>query len=801
MPEYLTPGVYVEETSFRAKSIEGVGTSTTGFAGPTRKGPVGDTPELITSFGDFERVYGGFDDLSLSGFGAGDIHNTNYVAHAVRNFFDNGGSRLYVARVFAKNGPSDGTATAAKTVDGGGDDTKDAQFVSRFPGAAGNGKLVLTRTAALATTNRLGSALDGTMLRVGTGTFTDGPAIARGGGPTFNIAADSSLFFKEGNNAETSVKFTGTAAKATSDAALVDPIDMSAAGADTLAVTINGTALPVKIVSADMTKVPRASVVTQIGAGLGAAATVALDGANKLVITTTRKGKSANVKVTKNAPFGFAAGDQDQSGTGNVADLSVVTVAEVGALLPGAQITASGDKNTGTLILTSVDKGASVTMTIQSKANSAHAALGLTPGDYKGTSSPNYNYFLKKAGAWADSNGTALDPSTIKPLGDAMPTGAEFVTLSIQAIDADNHLSVYEDMGFHSSHPRYVGSVLNPKPQRRSDFLENLFALKVGSAVTAFQLMNGMFTSGDSNMISLTKGDDGGEPGLFDYSAALDLLGGVETISIIAAPGHSVFSGYQAIQGTLIAHAEARKAYRIAVLDTRPQLSVGEAERDRSNIDSTYAALYYPWVIVSNPLARPGTENVPKEIALPPSGFVTGIYARTDVKRGVFKAPANEVVTGALRFQSDINFDQQAELNPAGVNCLRFFSGRGYRVWGARTVSSDPEWKYVNVRRYFIYLEASIDRSTQWAVFEPNGENLWANIRDTVDGFLYNEWKNGALLGTSPKEAYFVRCDRSTMTQNDLDNGRLICLIGVAVIKPAEFVIFRIGQKTADARS
>jgi phage tail sheath protein FI len=156
-------------------------------------------------------------------------------------------------------------------------------------------------------------------------------------------------------------------------------------------------------------------------------------------------------------------------------------------------------------------------------------------------------------------------------------------------------------------------------------------------------------------------------------------------------------------------------------------------------------------------------------------------------------------VLGALRFESDINFAQQELLNPAGVNCLRFFPGRGYRVWGARTASSDPEWKYVNIRRYFNYLERSIDNSTQWVVFEPNGERLWSNIRETISSFLYNEWTSGALLGASPKEAYFVKCDRSTMTQNDLDNGRLICLIGVAAIKPAEFVIFRIGQKTADA--
>jgi hypothetical protein len=269
----------------------------------------------------------------------------------------------------------------------------------------------------------------------------------------------------------------------------------------------------------------------------------------------------------------------------------------------------------------------------------------------------------------------------------------------------------------------------------------------------------------------------------------------------VAAPGSSAYGDAQGILGTLISHAERARAYRIAVLDTPAGKAVSEAREIRGRVDSKYAALYYPWVVVSNPLARAGDASVPRELALPPSGFVCGVYARNDVERGVHKAPANEVVRGALRFERDVNFAEQEVLNPLGVNCLRYLSGRGYRVWGARTVSSDPEWKYVNVRRYMNYLEASIDRGTQWAVFEPNGERLWANVRETVSAFLYNEWVNGALLGASAKEAFFVRCDRSTMTQNDLDNGRLICLVGIAVLKPAEFVIFRIGQKTADERN
>ncbi len=200
---------------------------------------------------------------------------------------------------------------------------------------------------------------------------------------------------------------------------------------------------------------------------------------------------------------------------------------------------------------------------------------------------------------------------------------------------------------------------------------------------------------------------------------------------------------------------------------------------------------------VANPLAGSSPKQ-PATLNLPPSGFLCGIYAATDMAQSVNKAPANEVLVGALGLEQALTKAQQEVLNPEGINCLRFFEGRGNRVWGARTISSDPEWKYLSVRRYFNYLEGSIDRGLQWVVFEPNGEALWANVRRTVEDFLFNEWRNGTLMGTRPAEAFFVRCDRSTMTQADLDNGRLVCLIGVAPIRPAEFVIFRIGQWTAD---
>jgi uncharacterized protein len=306
----------------------------------------------------------------------------------------------------------------------------------------------------------------------------------------------------------------------------------------------------------------------------------------------------------------------------------------------------------------------------------------------------------------------------------------------------------------------------------------------------------------------LVGGNDGNRPGTGEYGGTaresdpfktgLKALEDLEDISIVAAPGSTYLlegsyrADAMAIIGLLIAHAE-RMRYRIAVLDSGDNQTLALVRAMRAKLDSKYAALYYPWVRILDPVTR-------KEIYLPPSGFVAGIYARNDVNRAVYKAPANEVVNLSLGFEVLLNKSQQDVLNPEGINCFRFFEGRGFRLWGARTISSDPEWKYVSLRRYFAYLERSIDKGTQWAVFEPNGEALWANVRRTIEDFLLNEWMSGALLGDKPEKAYFVRCDRSTMTQNDLDNGRLICLIGVAPLRPAEFVIFRIGQWTADRR-
>ena len=830
MPEYLAPGVYVEETSFRAKSIEGVGTSTTGFAGLTRKGPVGGTPELITSFGDFERIYGGLGNLSIDDSDLYATKNINYLAHAVRAYFDNGGSRLYVSRVYSPlAGDIDPEDTAALKKAGraasalvvkGADETEQAYFTARTPGRAGNGRIGLRLIETPATVRSMSSAPKGSVLR-----FLEGdpkalkpkemvqPAAAKieGGIPPFSVADNSQLKLLVNGQEKTATFHART--EAVSDHALDNPMDLpdNDATKNTLRITIDGgSEQTIKLpVAANTTPAKVVEAINKALVGGYARLTTADDaaGAGRLAVGSNRRGRLASVSVKANDALKFdadqAVSGSDPNSTNNVSDPSNVTADEIGAILrdQGAGANASLSPDTGRLVISTATAGDTAKLKVEDTPSAA--ALGLpVNAESVGAKGLPVKMFLKDATGWKSGgqNPTTLNLGTLQPT-EAPGINANFLTMLIVTEDADGNQIMYEDIGFHPDHPRFIGHVLAPEPTRRTEALENMYAVEIGSGVDAFELLNGLFPDGTQRIVTLTGGNDGAEPIPDDYARALREFENVEDIAIVAAPGHSAYGEFQGIQAALITHAERRRSYRIAVLDTPPAQAISEARNVRSRIDSKYAALYYPWVVIANPLARPGLEHIPREIAVPPSGFVCGIYGRNDTQRGVFKAPANEVVLGALRFESDINFAQQEVLNPLGINCLRFFPGRGYRLWGARTASSDPEWKYVNVRRYFNYLERSIDVSTQWAVFEPNGERLWANIRETVSDFLYNEWVSGALLGSSTKEAFFVRCDRSTMTQNDLDNGRLICLIGVAVIKPAEFVIFRIGQKTADSRS
>ncbi|HTP08837.1 MAG TPA: phage tail sheath C-terminal domain-containing protein [Anaerolineae bacterium] len=653
MPEYLAPGVYVEEVSFRSKSIEGVSTTTTGFIGPARYGPIDLQPDIVTSLGEFERVYGDRQQLDYSG---DQLHN--FLWHGVRGFFEEGGKRLYISRTFR---PLAGSYPPAD-----------------FGTAA---------TAPLTGAN-----------------YRDGHARAKL--PTANSDA-TALHLR--------ARFPGAAG-------------------------------------------------------------------NLRVRLTLRLGQN------------ILGGDVGAPTVGGLLDNDVVWINEV------------------------------------------NSPVDSPPGGGNLYLAESYYDAVNKVDTWRFVDSTT-SPTTTLELADFTPDpvpaqsdAIRIVTLTVITTDDDGNTMVWDGLPLDPAHvrsgsPDSVSKYFAQKPsnlaQARTlpivielggDVVSGLDVIDALAAASTDLLTNlNDLTSIDAERsvdVILTGGNDGVRPTFSEYEGTADETTNVKTglksfediedISIVAAPG-STFgyeNGYRSdaatIIGLLIAHAQNMR-YRIAVIDSGDGQSIAQVRAMRARYDSKYAALYYPWVRILDPVTR-------QEIYLPPSGFISGIYARNDINRAVYKAPANEVINLALGFEQFLNKSQQDILNPENINCLRFFEGRGMLVWGARLISSDPEWKYVNLRRYFAYLERSIDRGTQWAVFEPNGDALWANVRRTIEDFLLNEWQSGALLGDKPEKAFFVKCDRTTMTQNDLDNGRLICLIGIAPLKPAEFVIFRIGQWTADRK-
>ena len=668
MPEYLAPGVYVEETSFRSKSIEGVSTTTTGFIGPARYGPTDIEPDVITSLGEFERTYGDRQQLQFTNSDQTTTLMHNYLWHAARGFFEEGGKRLYVVRVFKPISKSDdGYAdvwlpTASPPT---GQEADSIRVRARFPGAAGSMRVRLTL--------RLGQNILGSEQVPG-----GQPGQMR---PTVQSILDGDLVWISDLPGSPPSPLTG-----------VEHGDFYIA-------------------------------------------------------------ETYPDPITKEPAWRF----RDAFGSSPVASPPNSRVLESLTADPNPAIS---------------DKVRVVTMTVtvMPTADSdqfpiVYEGLALNPG-HKRAGQPD-SLFDK----------FAAQPSSIAE--------ARRVPIVIErGTDANGDTKILDGV----------------------DVLKKLFAANTNLRDA---IDNPSSTDADRSLdLLLDGGNDGMRPEADQYEGTahdtdsfktgFKSFEDIEDISIIAAPG-STFgyeNGYRnngaAITNLLISHAE-RMRYRIAVLDCGNNQTIADVRNMRARIDSKYAAFYYPWVLVLDPVTR-------QEIVLPPSGFVAGIYARNDIQRAVYKAPANEVVNSALGFERLINKAQQEVLNPEGINCFRFFEGRGFRLWGARTISSDPEWKYVNLRRYFAYLERSVDKGTQWAVFEPNGEMLWGNVRRTIEDFLLNEWQNGALLGEKPEKAYFVKCDRSTMTQNDLDNGRLVCLVGVAPLRPAEFVIFRIGQWTADRK-
>jgi phage tail sheath protein FI len=716
MPEYLAPGVFVEEVSFRPSAIQPASTSVAAIVGPTRTGPIRGLPQLLTSFADYQATFGDALNLNFSDVGS----TLNYTAYAAWAFFNNGGQQLYLTRIVndvLNEGPASARPTTASlAVPSSG--TALIDVVARFPGAAGNVDVVFQprrsqRLLQLSTAPATDTA-DTVVLRLANVAAASllGSTLAAGAFPLASVIAVAKLFPASGG------------APAQYDFVAGEPI---------IYVDQSGT-----------------SHVVQIAAFATGVLASAVTGASTAQVATLQAPLDAGAAPLYSIPVGT-----------NIRAIFN---------LPATVTTLYGTVAAGVATLT---KAANPALAADTTAPIAVFAMGSRTGD-----------------------GNIYH--------DSYDIGVQVNGLSIYSFpDVDLEQDAANSLAVALSNTPATGSARTTQP---------IFATYVGTVGVA-ALWAALLAQFDqaalhptnpavapSYVLHLTGGSDGGTPQTADYAGETDQLNGsfglaalesIDQVSIVLCPAVAIDpSNHQAVCSAIEAHC-TKMLYRVGVIDSPKGAAVADVQQFSGQFSDSRLALYYPWISAAS--LGPGGGQV----LLPPSGFIAGVYAYTDITRGVFKAPANEVVQGAIGLETFINTAQQEILNPLGINCIRFFPSRGYRVWGARTLSSDPQWQYVNVRRYFLYLEHSIADSTSWVVFEPNGQALWASVAGSVGDFLYNEWTSGSLFGAKPSDAYFVRCDQTTMTQADLENGRLICVIGVAPLEPAEFVIFRIGQWTA----
>jgi phage tail sheath protein FI len=699
MPEYLSPGVFIEEIPARLKAIEGVSTSTGGFVGAAERGTVAGfplpyvplpadrialprdpAPVLITSFADFVRQFGTpFADPATAG----------YLGHSIRAFFDNGGKRCFVARVTTA-----GAARANLQVHQGaimrlvrrattGQDRLFVNTVRDVTTVAADNNI---RVYRLSDGAQVGAMLNVIDYDVRENSIRLGAAL--GAGVTFE---PDEVYIRS---------------RPVPPATAPGPAPLNATGPVFFARSPGawGGRLRVTISSADRPPTPI------VGAPVINAPQITVDSAASFY-------RGAIIEIDHGAP--------KLQSYHEVLDIQPGNILQIQPVLPAAA-TAAGFVRVVEIDVTIEDLVSRLTESFS----------GLTWNLRNDTEIRRRHY---STAINTRSRLVYVQPPSIGGLG-----GAENPTIANQPIT---------DRG---------------RP-----------VVPTGGNVGSDGVLG---TPSDLEIIGVDAG-----PG---QRTGVQSLQDADDIRIIAAPGRTA----TAVQNELITQCE-RMRYRFAVLDAErdpnPSGVVTAVLSHRNAYDTSFASYYTPWVEIAV-----GDDR----IALPPSGYVIGIYARVDNERGVHKAPANEVVRGVVGLNAYITTGEQDVLNPRGVNAIRRFEGRGIRVWGARTLSSDPEFRYTNVRRFLIFLEASLDRGTQWVVFEPNAPETWSRVVDSVSAFLFTQWRDGALFGRRPEDAFFVRCDETTMSVDDVQNGRLICNIGVAIVRPAEFVIFRIEQITGFAR-
>lgn len=747
MPEYLAPGVYVEEVERGAKPLEGVSTSTAGFLGPTERGPT--DPRLLTSFADFERTYGGH---------LPDSH----LATGVEGFFANGGKRCYVGRIAAGD---EQTAEGVVYVEGDVDEDGPEPLLVLAPGTIDFGEVADGDEDTATVTLRHGGTEDEDDVAVN---LDDHAAFLTTMDPDsgFSVAwADGSVATSEtvtmgpGDEEDLTVTFEPISGEWRHWARLrIDP----GVGVDTVVVDLEGQ-------NADESGDDLLATDPTLDFGV-------LEDEEEAEMTLTvahEAGDDVTIDPGGSEILGPHADDFDLTasatitlGTDDEEDLTVTFTPGTHRVRREATLLLAHDGDNAPLVVEL--QGVLERVVIEAEAIGpgawgGHVAILV---DDASMFEPGRNRLFKlTVRYWRDDEDAAAAEA-----GDA--------DTDVETVPEPDVEEVFDDLSPEESSSNYYVKQVND-----ASALIDLEKVTAGRPSTAAGPHWLDVQEVDANVDA---GDYAGDSRLpAEERTGFAGFETVDGISIVCVPDEHDHG----VTGDLVGHCE-RMDDRFAILQA--ERNPGRTATLRPPEDTDMAAFYYPWLEVVDP-ATGMIEEVP------PGGHVAGIYARSDTRHGVHKAPANEVVRGIEGLQRTITRGEQEVLNPRGVNCIRGFRGRGIRVWGARTASSDPAWKYVNVRRLFLYLRESIEEGTQWVVFEPNDEQLWARVRQTIKNFLTAVWEDGALMGTSPEEAFFVTCDRSTMTQNDIDNGRLICEIGVAPVRPAEFVVFRISQWTGSA--
>jgi len=790
MPEYLAPGVYIEEREIGAKPIEGVSTTTTGFLGMTERGPL-DKPTLVTSFAEYQRIFGGY--LKEKDYG-----KKRELPFAVEGFFVNGGQRLYVSRVATDKAAKSWCLLPDLSKITFDEEVSASTITPRAATGMKENEIILLRSDPRSEHLKL--------IKPAKALTLDIPLKE-----SYSADTDITKMKKDTTSYKIQKKVNIRGLKITLDAVT----DLAVGHV----LIINDKTNPeICIVESVETEEKEITVRTPLrfehsmdvelnklspSVTTKKSISVVKTGDTVIPITDTDTAFSPNdaikmgdeylvIKATDKDHAIFIPGEPERQHKEDT---------EVKQLTPAIKVEAADEGTWGDRIKIIVKGGSISSAKLTAPAqNQDYLDLDTVTGMEKGTllklhTSPPIYETVTEVVKTEDTRRVKFQNVIPGPLQAGLDVSTVEFDLKVNLkVNQDEIDELFKNLSMNEDHSRYIKEIITEDTSRliklkdvsTTEESPQKIPVSTQDKELVWKLSGGNDgIPSDDELNTTYEGKDSPEPaertGLYTFK-------NIDEISIAAIPGITT----QHLQNKLVIHCESMKD-RFAVLDSEEKADFDEIQRQGNLYDSKYAALYYPWVRVFDPVSK-------KRTNVPPSGAICGIYARSDIERGVHKAPANEIVRGALGLEEFdgvkriITKGQQDILNPKGINCIRAFPGRGIRVWGARTTSSDPLWKYINVRRLFLFLEESIEDGIQWVVFEPNDEKLWARVIQTITQFLTRVWKDGALMGTTPEEAFFVKCDRTTMTQDDIDNGRIIILVGVAPVKPAEFVIFRIAQ-------